>query len=89
MTTRTTSAYAPDALHTLRDSFDLHLGSSRAAKTSRIYLASLDVLIAHPTAQGTPTAVRSVRREQVESYIARRRGEVKPITLSLEFRAFQ
>ncbi len=36
-----------------------------------------------------PTAARSVRREHVESYVARRRGEVKPTTLSLEFRALQ
>ena len=89
MTTGTTSAYAPDALHTLRDSFELHLGASRAAKTTRIYLAALDALIAHLEAHGMPTGARGVKREHVESYIARRRDEVKPATLSLEFRALQ
>jgi site-specific recombinase XerD len=89
MTTGTTSTYAPDALHTLRDSFELHLGASRAAKTTRIYLAALDALIAHLEAHGMPTGARGVKREHVESYIARRRDEVKPATLSLEFRALQ
>ncbi len=89
MTTGTTSTYAPDALHTLRDSFELHLSASRAAKTTRIYLAALDALIHHLEALGMPTGARSVKREHIESYIARRRDEVKPTTLSLEFRAMQ
>lgn len=84
-----TSTYAPDALHTLRESFALHLDASRADKTARIYLAALDALIRHLEAQGMPTAARAVRREHVESYVARRRDEVKPATMSLEFRALQ
>ena len=36
-----------------------------------------------------PTTARAVRREHVESYFARRRDEVKPTTLSIEFRALQ
>jgi site-specific recombinase XerD len=36
-----------------------------------------------------PTGARSVRREHIESYIARRRDQVKPTTLSVEFRALQ
>jgi site-specific recombinase XerD len=83
------SVYAPDALASLRDSFALHLDATRAAKTSRIYLASLDALIRHLDASGMPTAARSVRREHVESYIAARREKVKPTTLSVEFRALQ
>ncbi len=47
MTTETTSAYVPDALNTLRESFALHLDATRADKTARIYLAALDALIAH------------------------------------------
>jgi site-specific recombinase XerD len=89
MPTVPTSAYVPDALTTLRESFALHLDATRAAKTSRIYLAALDALIAHLATQGMPTGARGVRREHVESYFARRRGEVKPTTLSVEFRALQ
>ncbi len=89
MSPSTTSVYVPDALHTLRDSFALHLAATRAPKTSRIYLAALDALIRHLGAAGMPTAARAVRREHVESYIAQRRADVKPATLSLEFRALQ
>ncbi len=89
MSPSTISAYVPDALHTLRESFALHLDATRAAKTSRIYLAALDALIAHLRAQGMPTAARSVKREHVESYFAMRRDSVRPTTLSLEFRALQ
>jgi site-specific recombinase XerD len=85
----TTSTYVPDALHTLRDSFRLHLDASRAAQTSRIYLAALDALITHLQAQGMPTGARGVKREHVESYFARRRHQVKPTSLSVEFRALQ
>ncbi len=85
----TTSTYAPDALASLRDSFALHLDATRAASTSRIYLAALDGLIAHLSANGMPTAARSVRREHVESYIAARCEQVKPASLSVEFRALQ
>ena len=89
MTTTTTSTYVPDALTSLRDSFALHLDATRKPKTTRIYLAALDGLIAHLEANGMPTATRSVRREHVESYIAARRATVKPTTLSIEFRALQ
>ena len=89
MTIETTSVYVPDALSTLRDSFRLHLDATRATKTSRIYLAALDGLIAHLEAQGMPTGARGVKREHVESYIAKRRETVRPTTLSLEFRALQ
>jgi site-specific recombinase XerD len=89
MTTESRSTYAPDALTSLRDSFALHLDATRKPKTTRIYMAALDALIAHLAAQGMPTAARSVRREHVESYIARRRETVKATTLSLEFRALQ
>jgi len=85
----TTSTYAPDALDTLRDSFALHLDATRSDKTSRIYLSALDALVRHLQANGMPTGARAVRREHVESYVARRRDEVKPTTLSLEFRALQ
>jgi len=89
MTTKTVSAYVPDALDTLRDSFALHLDATRKSKTSRIYLAALDALIAHLKANGMPTNARSVRREHVESYIAVRRDTVRPTTQALEFRALQ
>src|SRR5262245_18410247 len=89
MVTAVTSEYAPDALHTLRESYDLHLGATRAAKTTRIYLAALDALIAHLERNGMPTGARAIRREHVESYIALRRETVKPTTLSVEYRALQ
>src|SRR5262245_50890347 len=89
MTATTTSAYAPDALASLRDSFALHLDATRSDKTARIYLAALDALIAHLEANGMPTTARAVRREHVESYIADRRDRVKPTTLSVEYRALQ
>ena len=89
MTTKTVSTYVPDALDTLRDSFALHLDATRKSKTSRIYLAALDALIAHLKANGMPTNARSVRREHVESYIAVRRDTVRPTTQALEFRALQ
>lgn len=82
MSLSTTSAYVPDALHTLRESFALHLDATRATKTSRIYLAALDALIRHLEAQGMPTGARGVKREHVESYIAKRRDVVKPTTPS-------
>ena len=78
MTTAPTSAYVPDALHTLRESFALHLDATRADKTARIYLTSLDALIAHLRVQGMPAGARGVKREHVESYFARRSDEVKP-----------
>jgi len=84
-----TVAYAPDALHTLRDSFALHLDASRCKSTQRIYLAALDRLIGHLEAHGMPTRARAVRREHVESFVASRRDTVKPTTLSVEFRALQ
>ncbi len=89
MSPSTTSTYVPDALLTLRESYALHLAATRATKTSRIYLAALDALIRHLQAQGMPTGARGVKREHVESYIAKRRDTVKPTTLSLEFRALQ
>lgn len=84
-----TTAYAPDALTSLRDSFALHLDAGHAPKTRRIYLAALARLIEHLEANGMPTNARAVKREHVESYIAARRSTVKPTTLSLEFRALQ
>jgi site-specific recombinase XerD len=84
-----TVTYAPDALDTLRDSFALHLDATRKPKTSVIYLAALDALIAHLKTNGMPTNARSVRREHVESFVAARREKVKPTTQSLEFRALQ
>lgn len=84
-----TSTYAADALHTLRESFALHLDASRADKTARIYLSALDSLIRHLEAQGMPTEARGVKREHVESFIAQRKVQVKPTTLSVEFRALQ
>src|SRR5262245_3086951 len=89
MSRSVTSAYAPDALHTLRESYALHLDATRAAKTARIYLAALDALIVHLEARGMPTGARAIRREHVESYIAARRETVKPTTLSVEYRALQ
>ena len=83
------STYAPDALTSLRDSFALHLDATRAPKTTRIYIAALDALIVHLATNGMPTAARAVRREHVESYFAARREQVKPTTLSVEFRALQ
>ncbi len=80
---------APDALTSLRDSFALHLDATRAPKTSRIYVGTLDLLIAHLKAAGMPSNARGVRREHVESYLAARRARVAPSTLSLEFRALQ
>lgn len=84
-----TVTYAPDALDTLRDSFALHLDATRKPKTSVIYLAALDALIAHLKAHGMPTNARNVKREHVESFVAARREKVKPTTQSLEFRALQ
>jgi site-specific recombinase XerD len=89
MSSVATSEYAPDALASLRDSYALHLDATRSDKTTRIYLAALDALMAHLEAKGMPTAARAVRREHVESYIADRRDRVKPTTLSVEFRALQ
>lgn len=85
----TVATYAPDALTSLRDSFALHLDATRAPKTARIYLDALDNLIRHLQAKGMPTGARGVRREHVESYLAARRNEVAPSTLSLEYRALQ
>jgi site-specific recombinase XerD len=84
-----TVAYAPDALHTLRDSFALHLDASRSDSTQRIYLAALDRLIGHLEANGMPTGARGVKREHIEAVVASRRDVVKPTTLSVEFRALQ
>lgn len=85
----TSTAYAPDALASLRDSFALHL-RLRSAKTRVIYLAALDSLIAHLEAEGMPTGARGVRREHIESFLAKRRDDgVKMTTLSVEFRALQ
>lgn len=83
----TTSTYAPDALGSLRESFALHLSATKAPKTSDIYLAALDGLIRHLDANGMPTGARSVKREHVESWMAMRREQVKPASLSLQFRA--
>lgn len=85
----TVTAYLPDALRSLRESFGLHLSASRSEKTTRIYLAALDRLIAHLEARGMPTGATAIRREHVESYIAARREVVKPATLSIEYRALQ
>jgi site-specific recombinase XerD len=79
----------PDTLRSLRDSYALHLSATRAEKTGRIYLAALDSLVAHLEAHHLPTGAGAIRREHVESYLAARRGLVKPTTLSLEFRALQ
>lgn len=81
--------YAPDALTSLRESFALHLDATRKPKTARIYLDALDNLIGHLEAHGMPVAARGVRREHIESYLAARRVQVAPSTLSLEYRALQ
>ena len=60
----TTSTYVPDPQASLRDSFSLHLDATRAATTSRIYLAALDSLIAHLTTTGMPLTARAIRRER-------------------------
>jgi site-specific recombinase XerD len=83
----TTSTYAPDALASLRESFALHLDATKAPKTSVIYLGALDSLLRHLDANGMPTGARAVRREHVESWMAARRAEVKPASLSLQYRA--
>lgn len=75
---------AADALDSLRESFALHLDATRMPKTRRIYLDALDNLIAHLAAKGMPTTARAVKREHVESYLAARRDNVAPSTLSLE-----
>lgn len=84
-----TSTRAPDSIASLRDSFELHLAADRSPKTSRIYLQALDRLIAHLVANGMPTGAGAVRREHIESYFAKRRSEVAPATLSIEYRALQ
>ena len=89
MATATTSAYAPDALTSLRDSLALHLDATRSDRTTRIYLAALDALIRHLEAEGMPTGAQSVKREHVESWIAVQRDTVRPTTLSIEFRALR
>lgn len=86
---RTTTSYAPDALTSLRESFALHLDATRAKKTARIYLDALDSLIRHLEANGRPVTARGVRREHIESYLAARKPQVAPSTLSLEYRAIQ
>ncbi len=83
----TTSTYSPDALASLRDSFALHLGATKAPKTGDIYLGALDSLLRHLEANGMPTGARAVRREHVESWMAARRAVVKPASLSLQYRA--
>lgn len=47
MSLTATSTHAPDALHTLRESYSLHLDATRSAKTALLYLAALDSLIRH------------------------------------------
>lgn len=89
MAEMTQTTHELDALSSLRDSFALHLSATRAEKTARIYLAALDALIRHLDAKGMPTGARAIRREHVESYFAVRREQVKPTTLSVEFRALQ
>lgn len=89
MSPSATTPYAPDALTSLRDSFALHLSASRSTSTQRIYLDALDRLVTFLEAHGMPTGARSVKREHVEAFIAERRGQVKPTTLSVEFRALQ
>src|SRR5436309_903383 len=89
MTPSTTSAYTPDSLASLRDSFALHLDAARSPNTARVYLNALAALIRHLVDAGMPTNARAVRREHVESYFAGRRQSVKPATLSIEFRALQ
>ena len=87
----TQSAYterpAVDDLAGLRDLYELHLGASRAPKTTRIYLAAFDGLYGHLRDHGMPTTARGIRREHVESWFAVRRAKVAPATLSVEFRA--
>lgn len=83
----TTSIYSPDALASLRDSYSLHLNATKAPKTTVIYLGALDSLIGHLEAAGMPTGARAVRREHVESWMATRKAQVKPASLSLQYRA--
>jgi site-specific recombinase XerD len=83
----TTATRVPDHVASLRDSFALHLEATRQPATTRIYLAALDGLIAHLDANGMPVGVRAIRREHIESYLGARRAQVKPATLSIEYRA--
>lgn len=77
----------PDHIGSLRDSFALHLDATRQPSTRRIYLDALDRLIGYLEANGMPTAVGAIRREHIEAYLGARRAEVKPATLSIEYRA--
>ena len=79
----------PDDLASLRDSFALHLDATRQPATRRTYLAALDALIAYLTEHGMPTSAGAVRREHIEAYIALRRDQVKPASLSIAFRGLQ
>ena len=82
-----TPMYIPGALSSLRDSFALHLNATKAPKTAVIYLAALDSLIRHLESAGLPTAAPGIKREHIESWMAARRHQVKPASLSLQFRA--
>jgi site-specific recombinase XerC len=83
----TTGERLPDHIQSLRDRFALHLQRTRAEATTRIYLDALDGLIRFLKGNGMPVGVSSIRREHVEAYLAKRRTEVRPATLSIEYRA--
>ena len=81
------TTYAPDALASLRESYALHLDATRAPRTRDVYLAALDSLRSHFEANGMPLTAAAIRREHIESWMAARRDNLAPASMSLHYRA--
>lgn len=80
---------ASDDLTSLRESFELHLDATRSPRTKDTYLLALDGLLKFLIDKGMPKAANDVRREHIEAYMAVRKDQLKPASLSIMFRGLQ
>lgn len=77
-------------LPVLAQSFRLHLAAGNYSRqTIRTYIAALNTLVDHLVALGAPTEAQDLRKAHVEAVFARRNTEVRPATVSVEFRALR
>lgn len=77
-------------VRTLSKSFERHLlAANRSARTVQTYLCAVEALAAYLEAEELPVAVRSIRKAHLEAFVADRLSNVKPATISVQFRALQ
>jgi site-specific recombinase XerD len=81
---------APDSLLALSRSWERSLhAANKSSRTVATYLDALAGFIGYLSGRGMPTAIRAIRREHIEAFMADLLARVKPATASIRYRALQ